>query len=210
MYLNANIPILDCYVRGEYLQNHESGVGEFYSCIVFGVISRPNEATLFNILMEDGGVWWGVPISALCWKECEHIELSQLQLWNNFSYNIAVTTFAALSNLSCVYYDRDNVPHRGEYVFTLDWAQGDYNELRFGYSETPNNHKCGHIIKLDSGHFAIQPNNRLRFFDPSFTTKSELVVQRKINTHTYRVENDPKYTSEDSNNFYYQIIKSES
>ena len=119
---------------------------------------------------------------------------------------MSVTTFAALSNMSVVYYDRDNVSHRGEYLFTLDWAQGDYNELRYGYSETADNHKCGHVIKLDSGNFAIQPNNRLRFFDPSFTTKSDLVVARKINTHTYRVENNPKYTTEDSNNFYYQLL----
>ena len=209
MYLNANIPVLSCFVRGEFLQNHESGFGDFYPCIVFGVISRPAEATLFTILMEDGGVWWGVPINALCWKECDKRELSQLQLWNNFSYNVSVTTFAALSNMSVVYYDRDNVSHRGEYLFTLDWAQGDYNELRYGYSETADNHKCGHVIKLDSGNFAIQPNNRIRFFDPSFTTKSDLVVARKINTHTYRVENNPKYTTEDSNNFYYQIIKRE-
>jgi hypothetical protein len=47
----------------------------------------------------------------------------------------------------------------------------------------------------------------MRFFDPSFTTKSSLVTPRKINTHTYRVENTPKYTTEDSDDFYYHIIK---
>jgi hypothetical protein len=208
-YVNSNIPVISCFVRGEYLQNHESGFGEFHPCIAFGIISRPGEATLFNILMEDGGVWWGVPVSALCWKECEHRELHQLQLWNSFSYNVSVTTFAALSNLSCVYYDRDNMKHSGEYLFTIDWTQGDYSELRYGYAETPDNHKCGHVIRLHSGHFAIQPNNRMRFFDPSFTTKKQLVTPRKINTRTYRVENTPKYTTEDTDNFYYDIIKDE-
>lgn len=209
MYLNANIPVIDCLVRGEYLQNMEGGFGEYYPCLAFGVISRPGEATLFTILMEDGGVWWGVPVSALCWKECEAMELENLQLWNNFSYNVSVTTFAALSNMSCVYTDRDGMMHRGEYVFTLDWAQGDYNELRYGYSETANNHKCGHVIKLSSGNFAIQPNNRIRFFDPSFTTKENLVCPRVINTHAYRVENSAKWRTEDSNNFYYHIINGE-
>jgi hypothetical protein len=157
--------------------------------------------------MEDGGVWWGVPVSALCWKPCEHVDLHQLQLWNNFSYNVSVTTFAALSHLSCVYYDRDNVKHAGEYLFTIDWAQGDYSELRYGYAETPDNHKCGHVIKLDSGHFAIQPNNRMRFFDPSFTVKPDLVVKRLLSDKKYRVENTPKYMTEDSDSFFYQIIK---
>jgi hypothetical protein len=194
MYLNANIPVMSCLVRGEYLQNHERGHGEFYPCLAFAIISRPGEATLFNILMEDGGVWWGVPVSALCWKECEPRPLEQLQLWNSFSYNVAVTTFAALSGLTCVYYDRDNVKHAGEYLFTIDWAQGDYSE---------------HVIKLDSGHYAIQPNNRMRFFDPSFTVKKDLVVHRLINHNTYRVENSPKYSTEDSNHFYYDIIRDE-
>jgi hypothetical protein len=208
MYLNANIPVIDCYVRAEFLQNHEGGFGEVFACIAFGVISRPGEATLFTILLEDGGVWWGVPVSALCWREdAEAMSLDNLQLWNNFSYNVSVTTFAALSNMSCVYTDRTGVQHRGEYLFTIDWAQGDYNELRYGYSETSNNHKCGHVLKLHNGNFAIQPNNRLRFFDPSFTTKEQLVCPRKINTHTYRVENNPKWATEDSNDFYYHIIQ---
>ena len=205
-YLNSNIPVMSCFIRSEYLQNHEAGQGEVHPCIVFGIISRPGEATLFTILMEDGGVWWGVPVSALCWKPCEHRDLEQLQLWNNFSYNVSVTTFAALSSLSCIYYDRDNIAHSGEYLFTIDWAQGDYSELRYGYAETADNHKCGHVIKLESGHFAIQPNNRMRFFDPSFTVKKDLVVHRVLSGKKYRVENTPKYSTEDSNRFYYDII----
>ena len=205
-YLNSNIPVMSCFIRSEYLQNHEAGQGEVHPCIVFGIISRPGEATLFTILMEDGGVWWGVPVSALCWKPCEHRDLEQLQLWNNCSYNVSVTTFAALSSLSCIYYDRDNIAHSGEYLFTIDWAQGDYSELRYGYAETADNHKCGHVIKLESGHFAIQPNNRMRFFDPSFTVKKDLVVHRLLSDKKYRVENTPKYSTEDSNRFYYDII----
>ena len=205
-YLNSNIPVMSCFIRSEYLLNHEAGQGEVHPCIVFGIISRPGEATLFTILMEDGGVWWGVPVSALCWKPCEHRDLEQLQLWNNFSYNVSVTTFAALSSLSCIYYDRDNIAHSGEYLFTIDWAQGDYSELRYGYAETADNHKCGHVIKLESGHFAIQPNNRMRFFDPSFTVKKDLVVHRVLSGKKYRVENTPKYSTEDSNRFYYDII----
>jgi hypothetical protein len=36
--------------------------------------------------------------------------------------------------------------------------------------------------------------------------KKDLVVHRLINHTTYRVENHPKYTTEDSNRFYYDII----
>jgi len=50
----------------------------------------------------------------------------------------------------------------------------------------------------------------MRFFDPSFTVKKDVVVHRLINQRTYRVENSPKYTTEDSNRFYYDIIHEDS
>jgi len=206
-YHSTSIPVISCYVRGQYLQNHEAGFEEYYECIVFGIISRPGSACLFNIMLTDGGVWWGVPVSALCWKPCEYVELTQLQLWNCFSYNVSITTYAALDSLSCVYYNRDNIKVSGTYMFTIDWTQGDYSEARYGYAETPDNHKCGHFIKCDFGGFAIQPNNRMRFFDPSFTVSKDLVVPRKLCHRKYSVENTPKYSTEDSNNFYYDIIK---
>jgi hypothetical protein len=55
--------------------------------------------------------------------------------------------------------------NKGRYLFTLDWSEGDFNELDFGYASKPDQHKCGHVIQLDNGNFAIQPNNRMRVFD---------------------------------------------
>ena len=100
----------------------------------------------------------------------------------------------------------------GRYLFTFDWAHSDYNELNFGFSQKPDQHKAGHVIKLDNGNFAIQPNNRIKVFDPSFATKpNELVLQRKINSHIYTSENSPKWVTEDTDNYDYKVkeIKSE-
>jgi hypothetical protein len=37
--------------------------------------------------------------------------------------------------------------------------------------------------------------------------KKDLVVKRLLSDKKYRVENSPKYSTEDSNRFYYDIIK---
>ncbi len=52
----------------------------------------------------------------------------------------------------------------GEYLFTIDTAHSDPNEIDCGWSETPNEHKCYNVSKLSNGQFAAQPNNRTRWF----------------------------------------------
>jgi len=66
MYLNANIPIIDCYVRGNYLRDQKDSHDKYFGCAVFGFSSIPNQVPLFHFMMEDGGLWWRAPISAFC------------------------------------------------------------------------------------------------------------------------------------------------
>jgi len=212
-YLNANVPPIECYVRGNYLRNQEDSFDKYYPCLIFGVTSLPSQVPLFNFLMEDGGIWWHAPISAFCAKpNIQSIDLHELELWDSFSYHIAVTKFSVLQNKKMKYTGRSGKDYMGRYLFTLDWAHSDYNELNFGVSEHPDQHKAGHVIQLDNGNFAIQPNNRIRVFDPSFATKpNEVLLQRKVNSHIYTVENSPKWVAEDSDSYEYKIeeIKSE-
>ena len=189
------------------MRNQEDSFDKYYPCLIFGVTSLPSQVPLFNFLMEDGGIWWHAPISAFCSKpNVEAIDLHELELWDSFSYHIAITKFSIFQNKKIKYFGRSGKEYTGNYLFTLDWAHSDYNELNFGFSEHPDQHKAGHVIKLDNGNFAIQPNNRIRVFDPSFATKpDELLLERKINSHIYTVENIPKWITEDSNNYEYKI-----
>ena len=95
---------------------------------------------------------------------------------------------------------------RGNYLRNQEDSFDKYFHcLIFGVSEHPDQHKAGHVIQLDNGNFAIQPNNRIRVFDPSFATKpNEILLQRKINTHIYTVENSPKWVAEDSDSYEYK------
>ena len=163
--------------------------------------------------MEDGGVWWRMPISAFCSKEdSPEVDIHELVLWNSFSQHISVTEFQAMRNMRMTYVARTGEFVNGKYLFTLDWHSPDDNVLNGGFSLNPGQHKCGHVIERDDGNFAIQPNNRIKVFDPSFATKpNEVLLHRKVNSHIYTVENSPKWVAEDSDSYEYKIeeIKSE-
>jgi hypothetical protein len=208
-YLNANIPPIECYVRGNYLRNQQDSHDKYFECVIFGVTSIPSRAVLFNILMEDGGIFWHLPISAFCSKKSQEISLEDLELWDSFSYNISVNTFYVLQNKKIQYFDRHGKLRMGTYLFTLDWADGDYNELKFGFSEKPSQHKAGHVLSLDDGNYAIQPNNRIKVFDPSFCVKKEWVIERLLSNQNYSVEKSPKFITEDTEKYHYDVVPSD-
>lgn len=191
--LNANIPPIDCYVRGNFLRNQIDSHDKYFECVIFGVSSVQNRSPLFHFMMEDGGLWWRMPLNAFCTKPgVPEVDLHELVLWNSFSPYVAVTKFANLTNLRMSYKDRNRNVVQGKYLFTLDWHNPDSNRLDDGYSETPNEHKCGHVIQRDDGNFAIQPNNRVRVFEPSFANRKDLVIGRIINDRIWDVEDEEK------------------
>jgi hypothetical protein len=206
--LNANIPAIECYVRGNYLRDQQDSHDKYFRVVVFGVASVVGRSPLFHFMMEDGGVWWRAPISAFCTKPgVPEVDIHDLVLWNSFSPNIAVTKFYALDGMRVSYIDRHKNNIGGKYLFTLDWSTPDYNTLDTGYSQNPGQHKCGHVIVRDDGNFAIQPNNRIHAYDPSFSTKpNENLIQRKVNTRTWDVEDAAKWITSDDDLYNYGVV----
>jgi|TARA_Y100000310_G_C20683035_1_gene817178 hypothetical protein len=157
--------------------------------------------------MEDGGIFWRLPIHAFCHKEdIPAVELDELMLWDSFSNYISVTVFDLLRNRKMKYTSRRKEKYEGIYLFTLDWGHEDANMADVGFSEAAGQHKCGHVIKLDNGNYAAQPNNRLLCHDPSFCTKpGQMVVERKLHEHKWSVEQNWKWVLEDNSNYDYNI-----
>jgi hypothetical protein len=208
--LNANIPIQQWYVRGNFLRDQQDSHDKKFPCVVFGVASMVGKPPLFHFLMEDGGLWWRMPISAFCTHEdAPPMHLKDLVLWDCLSNFVTVTEFDALGGMRMSYRDREGETHKGRYLFTLDWHTPDPNTVDCGYSNSPNEHKCGHVIELDNGNIAIQPNNRVRLFEPSFTVKDELVIERLVNTYDWTVETGDDWLSEDTQLFEYGMRKPE-
>ena len=100
--------------------------------------------------------------------------LDELELWNCFSYYPAVTSFDILDGQSGKFFGKDKKWHPGAYLFTVDWAHPESNIVDTDHSEIPHEHKCAHILALEDGNYAAQPNNRIIWSIPSFTVKDEV------------------------------------
>jgi hypothetical protein len=174
--------------------------------MIFGVASMQGRSPLFHFLMEDGGVWWRMPISAFCAEPgVPEADIHDLVLWNSFSSQVTVTEFEAMRHMRMTYVARSGEFVNGKYLFTLDWHSPDANQINAGLSENPGQHKCGHVILRNDGNYAIQPNNRVRLFDPSFTTKDGTLIERLINTRLWDVEDADKWRTSDDNKYFYDI-----
>ena len=164
-YLNANIPVQYAQIKKEYLYDLRKHKGEVEDCIIFGITSLTGRAILFHALMENGAVFYRLPISAFIQRDFNREEvperrLDELELWNSFSYYPAVTSWDILTAASGKYIGKDKKWHHGKYLFTVDWGHPDANILNSDHSEIPHEHKCAHIIALNNGNYAAQPNNR--------------------------------------------------
>ena len=86
-YLNANIPATYAQVRREYLYDLSGHVGEAEDCVIFGMASISGSAILFHAIMENGAVFYRLPISAFIQrgfdvKKVPRMRLDELELWN--------------------------------------------------------------------------------------------------------------------------------
>jgi hypothetical protein len=209
-YLVANLPPIQCFIRKEYLYDFQKGHGEFEPCYWVSVKSIKGKALYIESYLQNyGAVYDKLPISAYVWKtdikEEEQHPLDFLEIWDAFSYNITVIKKSTLSGLNCRVYMKDKKFYNGTYIFTIDSCHSDPNELNVSLSETPNEHKSFNIIKMDNGQFAAQPNNRVLFYDQSLTPKGLKFPDFKVSTKEFYCEDGSKWSTGDSDDFFYSI-----
>ena len=104
-YLNANIPVTYSQIRREYLYDLKKHHGEVEDCIIFGITCITGRPILFHCIMENGAIFYRLPISAFIQrgfkaKDVPKYRLDELELWNSFSYYPAVTTWDVLTAAS--------------------------------------------------------------------------------------------------------------
>jgi hypothetical protein len=186
-YLNANIPPIYCQdtegVSYMILKNIMEKAKTVWSSASASITGK---ALLFHIMLPNGAVFYRLPISAFFKKhisrsEVPDMSVDSLQLWNCFSYYPSVHCFDWLSGISGKFLGKDKKFYKGQYLFTVDWAHPETNILNTEHSEIPQEHKCAHIIELENGNYAAQPNNRIIWHVNSYTTKN--------NWPDYKVQN---------------------
>ena len=63
-YLNANIPPTYAQIRREFLYDLKKHHGEVEDCIIFGISALTGRSILFHAIMENGAIFYRLPISA--------------------------------------------------------------------------------------------------------------------------------------------------
>lgn len=198
-YLNHNIPTITCFIRDEYMFNHEKGHGSYTLCDVHTVASIEKRTPLFEAFLENGVNWTRRPITAFCWKKHAPVEpLYNHMYWDCFSSYVDVQVRARLAGLKAELVKWDGSKAEGTYMFTLDWGFENKAMLDTNFSETPE-HKCGHFFKMDNGNFYCYPNNRIIWYDSAWT-KNRIKNNPGfiIDTTVYSVENMVRKETDDS------------
>ena len=100
-YLNANIPVEYAQIRREFLYDLKKHHGEVEDCIIFGISAITWRSPLFHCIMENGAVFYRLPISAFIQRgfkadDVPKRRLDELVLWNCFSYYPAVHSWDIL------------------------------------------------------------------------------------------------------------------
>ena len=207
-FLVANLPPIKVYVKKEYLYDHEKGHGEFVEGVWITVKSIEGRALYFETyLPEYGALYDKLPISAFVNSPDIklNLELEELELWDAFSYHIAVINKSYMGSMKCKYLAPSKKWYYGTYLFTIDSCHADSNILNVNYSEVPEEHKSFNILELDNGHYAAQPNNRVLFYDKSLTPSKTLQPDFKVSTKYYCVEDQSKWTAGDDSNYFYGL-----
>jgi len=170
-YLNLNIHPQYAYIRNRalYQKTPEKWEG-VQECVIFGVTTIPGTPLLFNCQLENGAVYYRVPLHRFCHdKDAPEIPLNDATLWNSFSYHGAYTTWSWLGHQKGTVLLPEKRTIKGDYLFTIDFAEPDANVSEFSLSETPQEHKCAHVLAGDDGNYYAMPNNRILWQEPSFT-----------------------------------------
>lgn len=201
------LPPIKVWVRNEYLYDHKRGHDELTEGVWTSVKSIKGEAFRFETYLPGSGALFDkLPISAFIWKDVEEdqeLPLDMLQIWDAMSYHVEVIHKPLLAGLRAEFFGKDKKLHQGEYMFTLDNCNPDPRIPDFGFAETPDEHKSFNLLKLDNGQFALQPNNRCRFYDPSLAHENLTTPDYLVCTRKYRVENMAKWRLGDTRDVNY-------
>ena len=200
--LNDDIPHFEVYVRSEFLQDFEEGSEGLIRGVCHGVTAIPGRALGFHVLLENGAHIGRLPIHALAHSEDapSDKEVWELQLWDCFSAQVSIHEFGWLSGMRVRVYLANGEKIGGEYLFTVDYW-GNNNAENAGETGW----KCHHIIQLDNGLFAAQPNNRLCFFEPSMVVPFDEAPPYRTMTRTWKCEDGAKWRCSDDDRMFYTV-----
>jgi hypothetical protein len=207
MTLNHTINNIKVKVPLSHFTKNPADAGVYHDVLLFGIQSVPNKILTFHGMTDYGMLRSRIPLDKVYWREPVDgdIEPNFKMLWDCFSENVSVIVWDYLKEKRCQVALRDRTRVWAKYLFTVDW----YNN---SYSDEPTDYKCGHVLAADAGYLMCQPNNRIYWKDSNWVTKGFPIPPKnmKVDTELIAVESySDRWVSEDTDSFYYDIIKQE-
>lgn len=205
-YLTSSTPAIELFVRDQFLYNQKEKAGSFTPGWLVGVRTVRGQATTFHILLNNGVLFTGLPIHALCSQEkAPELNLGDLQMWDNISYDHSVVEFDFIKSMNCKVLLRNKEIHDGRYIFSIDFSS--QNSLR-NLAETPHEWKIFHFIALANGCFALYPQNRIMFSDASLLKPTDpSSIRYQVNTQIWNAEDGNKWSVGNDDSYFYGVDK---
>ena len=201
------LPPVKVWVRPEYLYDFKHRRNApLVAGVWVSVKALRGEALRFETyLTEYGALFDKLPIHAFQHKPTieNDLPLDTLEIWDALSYHVTVVEKPLLKGLRAEFFGKDKALHSGEFMFTLDTCNADPRIPDFTFSESADEHKSYNVLKLDNGQFALQPNNRCRFFEPALNPREMKTPDFHVATRIYRVEQAAKWRLGDTTTFTY-------
>ncbi len=203
--MNVNVPHFEVYVRESYLIP-----GSKASCLglVFGAASIPGRAVGFHVMLCNGAQVGRLPVSALYLKNgkgtVKERETHQLELWDCPGYQMEAVEYDFLAGMRAETKLRDGSVCPGTYMFTLDWSGDQVSE---GVGDL--GWKCAHVLALDEGNVALQPNNRIRWSTPAWGSPFEWKSPPKYRTidRVWTCEKHNKWTAGKGDEMFFEATE---
>jgi hypothetical protein len=157
MEIHCNIPVINGYVKEEFLYDmDEKYTGHYKSCKIYAVSSYKDHTLTFKILLNDGGLFDYIPLHALVTNPLSSQEQSLTLKDLTFGkfcpdYPITVNVFAILKEAPkpyCFFYKKNLWIRAKEYVCSVDW-----------YTDNEN----ANIVILENEQIALVPNHKILF-----------------------------------------------
>lgn len=167
------------YIWVDSTFTHEEPCG-LVEAMWVGLTAIPGRAWGINVILRDGGALYrNIPPHAVAFRDSvDDWEIGEAQLWDCYSYDFAVLQNPILRGLEVSVYVAGMVL-LGEYLFST-------THLHDGWSDAPEQDKEFIFVALNNGRLTIQPTNRVRFIDQSYTT--DTLPKLKLQTETYSCE----------------------
>lgn len=185
-----------CLVRSEFLHDGDpEHVGRYERCIAHRVVVEPGHCLRFMIVTERGALFHGMPIHALCMRECDPAALEFLCMWNCMAHHAAVYRDPWRSGLGVQVKMGNGVVLTGQAMFSVDYVHADPQLCDGGWSSQPDEVKEHNVIAMDGGHIAAMPGNRIVWLDSSFVDDSARIdfasqqpISYRTNTRVWSCE----------------------